>query len=141
MIGSQHNLNFCQDKVSAVNTLQESTNMISDLERQIWLNVCQLPCEQIVYDVKIKKFHLNNLIDTDDTEQFSNDVIILKLAYDSFIIEERVESLFYDSASFLVAVGGNLGLFLGFSCFSVLLGLIKLLKNIIKAKKVSHILL
>ena len=39
--------------------------------------------------------------------------VVLTLAFESFIIEERVESLVYDAGNFLSAVGGNLGLFLG----------------------------
>jgi hypothetical protein len=44
----------------------------------------------------------------------------------SLIVEERVETLVYDVGSFLAAAGGNLGLFLGFSCLSVFLYIIKL---------------
>ena len=46
--------------------------------------------------------------------------------FESFAIEEQVESLVYDEANFWAAVGGNLGLFLGFSCLSLLFDLIKL---------------
>jgi hypothetical protein len=35
-------------------------------------------------------------------------------------IEERTGVLVYDMVSFLSAVGGNLGLFVGFSCLSVI---------------------
>jgi hypothetical protein len=51
--------------------------------------------------------------------------------YSILAIEERVESLVYDVPTLLVATGGNLGLFLGFSCLSVGLGMIKLLKKYI----------
>ena len=43
-------------------------------------------------------------------------------------MEERVESLVYDFSAFLVATGGNLGLFLGFSCLSVGFGIINWLQ-------------
>jgi hypothetical protein len=49
--------------------------------------------------------------------------------FSSLIVEERVETLVYDVGSFLAAAGGNLGLFLGFSCLSVCLSLIKFLVN------------
>jgi hypothetical protein len=51
------------------------------------------------------------------------------MSYDTFNIEEHIESLVYDASSFLVSVGGNLGLFLGVSCLSVLLALINFFSN------------
>jgi hypothetical protein len=39
-------------------------------------------------------------------------------------VEERVETLVYDAGNFLAAVGGNLGLLLGFSCLSTVFTLI-----------------
>jgi hypothetical protein len=49
--------------------------------------------------------------------------------YNTFNVEEHVESLAYDASSLLVSVGGNLGLFLGFSCLSVLFALINICQN------------
>jgi hypothetical protein len=40
-------------------------------------------------------------------------------------VEEKAETLIYHVGNFLAAAGGNLGLFLGFSCLSVLFELIK----------------
>jgi hypothetical protein len=45
----------------------------------------------------------------------------LVLAYDTFSVEEHFETLVFDIGSLLAAAGGNLGLFLGFSCLSLLL--------------------
>ena len=50
--------------------------------------------------------------------------VLLELVYDSPLVEERVETLVYDAGNFLTAVGGNIGLFLGFSCLSVLFSII-----------------
>jgi hypothetical protein len=36
-------------------------------------------------------------------------------------VEETVVTLVYDMENFLTALGGNLGLFLGFSCFSIMI--------------------
>jgi hypothetical protein len=46
--------------------------------------------------------------------------------------EERMETLTYDLGNFLVAAGGNLGLFLGFSCFSLMVTFIEYLNHKIK---------
>ena len=49
--------------------------------------------------------------------------------YKDFVIEEQIETLVYDAGNFLAAVGGNLGLFLGFSCLTMLLGIVKFVKK------------
>jgi hypothetical protein len=51
------------------------------------------------------------------------------MKYETFNVEEHVESLVYDASNFLVSVGGNLRLFLGFSCLSVLFYLINICQN------------
>jgi hypothetical protein len=43
------------------------------------------------------------------------------LAYETLHVEKRIEILLVDVESFIAATGGNLGLFLGFSCFSCFL--------------------
>jgi hypothetical protein len=47
-------------------------------------------------------------------------------------IEEKTEALVYDFGTFLAAIGGNLGLFLGFSCLSLLLILISMFEKCTK---------
>ena len=86
---------------------------------------CPLPCQQNSYNLKLNYFHKNSWIDTDGKSGIIPDSFSLAVAYNTLIVEERVESLVYDVGSFLAAAGGNLGLFLGFSCLSVFLTLIK----------------
>jgi hypothetical protein len=45
------------------------------------------------------------------------------------LVEEQIERLAYDFGNFLAAAGGNLGLFLGFSCLPMLLGFISIFKK------------
>ena len=52
--------------------------------------------------------------------------------YDYLDVEERVETLVYDIGNFLAAVGGNLGLAVGFSCLSVLLIAVEFIQGKIK---------
>ena len=54
--------------------------------------------------------------------------------YDYLDVEERVETLVYDIGNFLAAVGGNLGLAVGFSCLSVLLIAVEFIQGTIKQK-------
>ena len=45
----------------------------------------------------------------------------LILVYETLSVEEHFETLVFDIGSLLAAAGGNLGLFLGFSCLSLLI--------------------
>ena len=45
----------------------------------------------------------------------------LVLVYETLSVEEHFETLVFDFGSLLAAAGGNLGLFLGFSCLSLLI--------------------
>jgi hypothetical protein len=53
----------------------------------------------------------------------------INLYYETFNVEEHVEALIYDASSFFRSVGGNLGLFLGFSFLSVLFAMINVCKE------------
>jgi hypothetical protein len=60
------------------------------------------------------------------------------VSYRSLLVEERVETIVYDLESLMTSIGGNLGLFLGFSCFSTFLKILKFIfkttveKNVFK---------
>jgi hypothetical protein len=60
------------------------------------------------------------------------------VSYRSLLVEERVETIVYDLESLMTSIGGNLGLFLGFSCFSTSLEILKFIfktffeKNVFK---------
>jgi hypothetical protein len=53
----------------------------------------------------------------------------LILAYETLSVEEQFETLVFDIGSLLAAAGGNLGLFLGFSCLSLLFSLLDYLAS------------
>jgi hypothetical protein len=53
----------------------------------------------------------------------------LIISFNSLLVEEQIETLAYDFGNFLAAAGGNLGLFLGFSCLPMLLGFISIFKK------------
>ena len=55
--------------------------------------------------------------------------VLLTIYLANFVVEERIETLIYDTGNFLAQAGGNLGLFLGFSCLSLLFAIIKLFKK------------
>jgi hypothetical protein len=43
----------------------------------------------------------------------------VSINFQSLLVEEEEETYVYDFGNFIVALGGNLGLMLGFSCLSV----------------------
>ena len=92
-----------------------------------WQYDCPVPCKQTAYQVKLKYYHKNNARYFDATNK-SKDHFTLYSFYPTFDVEEKIETLEYDLANLLVSAGGNLGLFLGFSCFSVMLSVINWLQ-------------
>ena len=62
---------------------------------------------------------LHNEMGNNSTEYFT-----LLAYYSTLNIEEKIESLEYDLGNFVAAAGGNLGLLAGFSCLSLIFGVI-----------------
>jgi hypothetical protein len=77
---------------------------------------------------------------TNDKELLDNNYFFM-LHFKTFDVEENIESLVYDASNLLISIGGNLGLFLGFSAMSVLFSFIDVLENNwgrLKKKSVSE---
>lgn len=127
-----NNITNCRDKASAGQTLTEFTNVMYYENRAKWASACPPPCTQKSYSVDVKKYHANSWIDYDNQlgDLISKSAVGLSMAFETFSVEEQVEALVYDAGNFLAAVGGNLGLFLGFSCLTMLLGIFKIVQNI-----------
>jgi len=90
-------------------------------ERESWLKRCPAPCMQTSYQLKTSKFHKFSFVDQRIVNKFEDKGFSLNLKYESFVVERNTETLRYDLVDFLTQAGGNLGLFLGCSCFSILL--------------------
>ena len=82
---------------------------------------CPLPCTRISYDIDTSYYHENS---EDPRSNFS-----LFIFPSSKFIEDQSETLLYDAGGFFAAVGGHLGLLLGFSCLSVLYAIVKWFKK------------
>ena len=100
-------------------------------ENSEWFATCPLPCKKTTYDLNVKDFHANSWTDPFNKTGLINvsSVTLLSLFYETLSTEEMVETLMYDVGSFLAAAGGNLGLFLGFSCLSMTVSFIQFCKN------------
>ena len=138
LLGNGNTLKQCQDRSSSINTTKLLVYVAFDDGKERWLSHCPIPCKQTSYDANIRYFHKSAVIDTDNSlgENFSDSKVMFALGYETLLIEEHAESLVYDVTNFLAAAGGNLGLFLGFSCMSVFYGTIKIIKKI-KFQKIN----
>ena len=92
---------------------------------------CPVPCIQISFDIVLDYFYDNTWIyselDFSDIEDINSFTLVV--FYDTLNVKQLIESFDYDLGSFLASAGGNLGLFLGLSCLSILLSFIKLAKK------------
>jgi hypothetical protein len=75
--------------------------------------------------------HSNSVIDPLNEQQLDvNKSYVFSFCYFFMDVEEKTETLVYDLGTFLAALGGNLGLALGFSCLSILLGIVSYLTQL-----------
>lgn len=67
--------------------------------------------------------HKNTLIDVngEKTDEFMDKYKFLIFEFKTQQIVEEIETYIYDYVGLLTAIGGNLGLLLGFSCLSIML--------------------
>jgi len=114
----------CNSILTAGITYRTMMSIFAEFSRNLALNNCPMPCPQRSYNIKLRYLHQNAWIDP----EFSivlKDLALLAISYSSLLTEERIETIVYDLENLVTSVGGNLGLFLGFSCFSTLLTLIQ----------------
>ena len=86
-----------------------------------WHYNCPVPCKQKSYKLKLDFYHKSSALLPQSLSAIdSEELFTLNIFYSPFTVEEKIESLEYDFANVLVSAGGNLGLFLGFSCLTVM---------------------
>jgi len=113
---SKQNLSECNDLESA----NKSRKLFGDLyEPEAWQAECPLPCEQKFYKLRTVDFHRNIMV----LANLTSSTFYLSLRFDKFVVETEEEVYYYDLVDILTQVGGNLGLFLGFSCLSFFLSI------------------
>ena len=92
---------------------------------------CPVPCMQTIYKLTLEYVHYNNLKLPAQYSHLDN-YFVFRQQFSTLDVEERIENLDYDLASLLVSAGGNLGLFIGFSCLSVVFEIINFLHSFYK---------
>jgi hypothetical protein len=81
---------------------------------------CPVPCMQTNYNYEINYYSKRSFSDLIKPGVEASKYFDLLVYFTKMEIEERTETVVYDMVSFLSAAGGNLGLFVGFSCLSVI---------------------
>lgn len=118
-------VNNCKDKKEASDMTDMFAKFVGDIAGRPDSIECPLPCRQINYKISFDYAH--EILYKEAEEK--NKCFFFKYMYSTLLVDERMESYDYDIGSFLTAAGGNLGLFLGFSCLSILFMAIKWIKN------------
>ena len=132
LLGNENRFKPCQDNATAIKSVGKLMSIAYTDEKDVWLSACPVPCRQIRYDANIRYFHKSSFLEPTNSygNNFSATCILLSISYETLLTEDHEESLVYDLTNFLAAAGGNLGLFLGFSCMSIFYGMIKFVKKI-----------
>jgi len=114
----------CTTKKIALSTVQVFTDHIDDYQSRTSEFGCPIPCEQKRFKYTLEYFSKNTWIEFDDGNESGDDIFELFVFFKSMDVEKRTETFVYDVGNFLTAAGGNLGLFMGFSCLTILIALI-----------------
>ena len=128
MLGKNSHFTACSDMHSASNTQIQYMNIVYSEEKFNWISACPVPCQQTSYAAHPTYFHKTSMLNLNTIDV--NSSALLTINYATLGIKEHVESFVYDAGSFLAAAGGNLGLFLGFSCLSLFSSILNYLKNV-----------
>ena len=119
----------CSDRNSAANTFTQFLKKSRDLIRDSSKFGCHVPCSETNYPSEPFPFHKNSWIEPYETSPLPDDVFIFGFSYSTLLIEEQITTLVYDFGALMSAAGGNLVLFLGFSCLTGFLSLIEYLQD------------
>ncbi len=130
ILPSQPDISPCQTLESAEKVFNAMEIIFTDFLTKMVEYGCPIPCSQKSFNYNIKYFHRNSWIESQNST-LSQSAALVAVSYRSMLVEKRVETIIYDLESVMTSIGGNLGLFLGFSCFSTFL---KILKFVFKTK-------
>ena len=132
---SLFNVSLCEYKLY-VNILQKNDTFKNDFINEVYRPLCPLECNQTLYKPTVSSYQLigaqflekvlnNSNLTSDfimrilDSTQIEKSLIQVSIFYESlsYILSEETPRM--DMVSLLASIGGNLGLFLGVSVFSL----------------------
>ncbi len=111
----------CKSNKKALSTVEKFVTQIDDYLSRTSEFGCPIPCKQKSFKHKLEYFSKNTFIEFNDEQRIDQDSFELIVFFKTMDIEEKTETFVYDVGNFLTAAGGNLGLFMGFSCLSIIL--------------------
>ena len=120
----------CNSREKALSTFETFTSHIDDYLSRTSEFGCPIPCKQKSFKYDLEYFSKNNYIEPDKENSLDNDTFKLIVFFKTMNIEAKKETYIYDVGNFLTAAGGNLGLFMGFSCLSLMFSLIDRLSHL-----------
>ena len=123
------NLTACDSKETAKAPARLLKDTLVNVSVNPFLYGCPLPCFRISYGLDVNYYHENTVGENYVDENPPTNNFIVYFFYRSPWIEERLETLTYDLSGMLAAAGGNLGLMLGFSCLTLVFGIINWFKK------------
>ena len=114
----------CEGTEKIYGTIRLVTNYLKAIIQE---DLCLLPCTQVTYDTAVKKYHINTL-DPRKSKHFR-----IWPSYTTMRVENRSEDYIYSPGTVVSAVGGSMGLFLGFSILSTLIHLLNFFQTKLQA--------
>ncbi len=123
------NLKNCSSEYDIKTTFGFYNEIFDRTSKYLSEQGCKFPCIQTTYKSSMISYHKYKWIDPNKIYPRSDDAVRLEVFYETLLTEDGVEAYVYDLGSFLAQAGGNLGLCLGFSCLSVLLDVLKFIKQ------------
>lgn len=110
LLKTELNLPACQNHQSAFTAAEIFQNVSYEFLAGGAFKKCHMPCKQKRYVQNLKYYHQTSY------NYFNDTYFELIIAYSTLDVTTKMETLVYDFGDFIAAAGGNLGLFLGFSC-------------------------
>ena len=114
------NLPVCNTTESAARTFDQMAQYSFVFLQSTRHSKCWAPCSQTSYNIEVDYLSRFSYMNPAKPELLQSKHFHLDFFFKKIDIEERTETLVYDFVTLLSAGGGNLGLFVGFSCLSVL---------------------
>ena len=120
----------CSDKMTSLNATKFVYDGVLNKMKNLDDFKCPLPCTYSTYSVDLVRQHKNAIM-LFGKESDSND-LILYFYYANLETVVESESLRIDFSTLMSNIGGNLGLFLGFSCLTIYLFILEFVNNRMK---------
>jgi hypothetical protein len=137
--GGITNLTSCNSKQMAKSTISLMAEHLVNMSVNTQLFGCPLPCFRISYSLDVNYYHENTVGANYLFENVPASNFTVYFFFRSPWIEERIETLTYDLGGMLAAAGGNLGLMLGFSCLTLVFGIINWVKKNCRGNKLQDL--